>query len=59
MGVTDHALDVVAPANLAVLDAPDVLEALREHAAPVAVVSGGRLVDQARMRELSRHGAGG
>lgn len=58
MGVRDHALRVGAPANLVVLDAPDVLEALREHAAPAAVVSRGTLVDQARMRELSRHEAG-
>jgi cytosine deaminase len=57
MGVPDHRLEVGAPANLVVLEAPDVLEALREHAAPVAVVSHGKLVDQARMRELSRHEA--
>jgi cytosine deaminase len=53
-GVRDHALRVGAPANLVVLEAPDVLEALREHAAPAAVVSHGRLVDQTRMRELAR-----
>ena len=40
MGVADHALNVGVPANLVVLDAPDVLEAPREHAVPVAVVSG-------------------
>jgi len=51
-------LRVGAPANLAVLEAPDVLEALREHAAPLAVVSHGKLVDQTKMRELSRHEAG-
>ena len=54
MGVRDHELKVGAPANLVVLDAPDVLEALREHAAPVAVISRGTLVDQTRMRGLSR-----
>jgi cytosine deaminase len=54
MNVPDHALRVGAPANLVVLEAPDVLEALREHAAPAAVVSHGRLVDQTRMRELTR-----
>ncbi len=53
MGVPDHELKVDAPANLVVLEAPDVLEALREHAAPVAVVSHGKLVDQTRMRELA------
>ncbi len=57
MGVPDHELRVGAPANLVVLEAPDVLEALREHAAPVAVVSHGKLVDQTRMRELARHEA--
>jgi len=57
MGVPDHELRVGAPANLVVLAAPDVLEALREHAAPVAVVSHGKLVDQTRMRELARHEA--
>ena len=58
IGVRDHALKVGAPAHLVVLDAPDVLEALREHAAPAVVISHGKLVDQSRMRELSRHEAG-
>jgi len=31
---------------------------LREHAAPAVVISHGKLVDQSRMRELSRHEAG-
>jgi cytosine deaminase len=57
MGVPDHELRVGAPANLVVLEAPDILEALREHAAPVAVVSHGKLVDQTGMRELARHEA--
>jgi cytosine deaminase len=57
MGVPDHELKVGAAANLVVLEAPDVLEALREHAAPVAVVSHGKLVDQPGMRELARHEA--
>jgi cytosine deaminase len=57
IGLPDHALQVGAPANLVVLEAPDVLEALREHAAPVAVVSHGRPVDQTRMRALARHEA--
>jgi len=54
IGVRDHRLSAGAPANLVVLRAPDVLEALREHAVPLAVVSHGKLVDQARMREKSR-----
>lgn len=56
MGLAGHRLEVGAPAHLVVLEAPDVLEALREHAAPRAVVSHGRLVDQARMRELGSMG---
>ncbi|MGD9765721.1 MAG: amidohydrolase family protein [Candidatus Binatia bacterium] len=54
MGVENHTLAVGAPANFVVLDAPDLLEALREHAAPTAVVSQGRQVDQEKMRQLSR-----
>jgi len=56
--VRDHELKVGAPANLVVLDSPDVLEALREHTAPVAVISRGTLVDQSSMRALSRHDVG-
>jgi cytosine deaminase len=50
INIEQHLLEVGAPANLVVLEAPDVLEALREHAAPIAVVSHGKLVDQAKMR---------
>jgi cytosine deaminase len=42
-----------APADLVVLAAPSVLEALRAHAAPQYVVSQGRLVDASRMKELA------
>jgi cytosine deaminase len=52
MNVRDHALRVGAPANLVVLDAPNVLEALREHAAPKFVISHGRLIDRARLEAL-------
>lgn len=48
MGLHDFALRPGAPAHLVVLDAPNVLEALRHHAAPVAVVSHGRVVDGQR-----------
>ena len=41
IGVKDHRLAVGAPANLVVLEAPDVLEALREHAPPRVVVREG------------------
>jgi len=42
-----------APADLVVLAAPSVLEALRTHDAPKYVVSQGRLVDTSRMKELA------
>ena len=54
MGLKDLALRVGAPANLVVLDAPSVLEALRQHAAPVSVISHGKLVNQGKMRSISR-----
>jgi cytosine/creatinine deaminase len=54
INVRQHRLEVGAPANLVVLEAPDVLEALREHAAPIAVVSHGKLVDQSKMRSFPR-----
>jgi hypothetical protein len=54
MNVPNHGLAVGANANLVVLGEPDVVEALRFHAAPRHVVSHGRRVDLARMRELAR-----
>jgi cytosine deaminase len=45
INLQQHILEVGAPANLVVLEARDVLEALREHAAPLAVISHGKLVD--------------
>ncbi len=56
MNIKDHQLKVGAPANLVVLTAPNVLEALREHAAPMAVISGGVLVDRATMEAIARTG---
>jgi cytosine deaminase len=50
IGLPKHRVEAGAPANLVVLEAPDVLEALREHAAPLAVVSHGKLVDQKKMQ---------
>ena len=41
-----------APANLVVLNHPDVVDALRFHSPPEHVVKHGRMVDQARMRAL-------
>jgi cytosine deaminase len=45
MGIQDHSLEVGSPANLVVLQQPDLLEALRFHQPPTAVISGGRLVE--------------
>lgn len=45
MGLRDFEIRVGVPANLVVLGQPDVLEALRFHAKPVATISHGRLVD--------------
>ncbi|MBL8055865.1 MAG: amidohydrolase family protein [Anaerolineales bacterium] len=56
MHVPDHRLAVGAPANLVVLEAPDVLEALRAHAAPRFVISGGRLLDRAPLEAVARTG---
>jgi cytosine/creatinine deaminase len=56
MNLNNHALKVGAPANFVVLTAPNVLEALREHEAPLYVISHGKLIDRDRMRTLSRTG---
>lgn len=54
MNVGDHGIAVGRVANLVVLDQSDVNEALRFHAAPVAVISNGRNVDLAKMWALAR-----
>ena len=56
MNVRGHGLRAGAPANLVVLAAPSVLEALRAHAAPRFVISHGRLVDRARLEVVARTG---
>jgi cytosine/creatinine deaminase len=53
INVDAHRLEVGAAANLVVLEQENVLEALREHAVPAALVSHGKLVDQAKMRSFS------
>jgi len=53
IGLQNHRLEIGAPAHLVVVQGESVAEALRFHAAPRAVVSHGRLVDQAAMRELA------
>ena len=45
MGLHDLRLEVGRPADMVVLEAPSVMEALREHRAPVYVIRGGKVVD--------------
>lgn len=52
IGLQNFALKVGAPANIVVLDEPDVLEALRNHSAPAYVISHGKVVDQAQMKAI-------
>ena len=56
MNVKDHQLIVGASANLVVLNAPNVLEALREHTALRYVITSGVLVDRARMESVFQTG---
>jgi cytosine deaminase len=56
INVSDHELKIGASANLVVLDAPNVLEALREHTIPRYVITNGFLVDRARMESVSQTG---
>lgn len=56
MNVHDHTLKAGAAANLVVLNAPNILEALREHAAPLSVISHGKLIDRTRMEKLATAG---
>lgn len=54
--VRDHQLKVGASANLVVLNAPNILEAMREHAAPQFVINNGTVVDRAKMESVARTG---
>ena len=56
MNIQNHKLEVGANANLVILDAPNVLEALRDHHAPQRVISNGKLIDRARMDSVARTG---
>lgn len=56
MNVHEHELKNGARANLVVLQAPNVLESLREHAAPAYVISNGKLVDIAKMKKIIETG---
>ena len=56
MNVRDHRLKVGAPANLVVLDAPNVLEALREHNPPRFVLRGGNPIDSVKLESIAKTG---
>jgi len=56
MNITSHSLKTGNAANLVVLSAPNVLEALREHATPLHVISHGKLIDRAKMEFVARTG---
>lgn len=45
MGLVKFKLEVGAPANIIVLDIPNVLEALRYHRAPTHIISHGKVLD--------------
>ena len=49
MRLSDFELKVGAPANLVVLDQPNVLETLRYHQAPKHVISHGALIEPAKL----------
>jgi len=52
IGVKGFEIKEGSPANLVVLDQPNVLEALRFHERPSYVISHGKLIDQAAMDKL-------
>lgn len=54
IGLEEFEIKVGAPANLVVLDEPDVLEAFRNHEAPAFVISHGKLVDREKMEHLAK-----
>lgn len=54
IGLKDFNLKAGTPANLVVLDEPNVLEALRNHAAPAYVISHGKLVNQEKVEILAQ-----
>ena len=53
IGLENYGLQQGAQANLVVLDEPNVLEALRNHAAPAWLISPGKLVDQAAVANIA------
>jgi cytosine deaminase len=56
MNVKNHEIKADASANLVVLNAPNVIEALREHAMPEYVISHGKIIDKIKMQTISASG---
>jgi cytosine deaminase len=56
MNIQEHSLKLGSPANFVELNVPNVLEALREHRAPLCLISHGKMVDRARMETLAQTG---
>jgi len=56
MNVKNHQLKVGTLANLVVLNASNILEALREHAAPREVIMSGRVIDKTKMKAIASTG---
>ena len=54
MGLDDFGLEVGAPADMVVLEAPSVLEALRDHRQPVYVIRNGEVVNVEAYKARSR-----
>lgn len=52
IGLQDYGLRPGATAHLVILNAPNLLEALRDHAAPLHTISHGRLVDWGSIKHL-------
>jgi cytosine deaminase len=52
IGLKNFTLKTSAPANLVILDEPNVLEALRNHAPPAHVISHGKLVDLDQVNKI-------
>jgi len=53
IGLKDFAVKVGAPANLVVLNQPNVLEALRFHDAPAYTISHGKLIDVEKLKPVA------
>jgi len=54
IGLKDHVIKEGAPANLVVLDQPNVNEALRFHEAPAYTISHGKVVDKDQMMKIAK-----